>query len=65
MSAKKTAKPKAPKAKRPPRQVWILFARDGRAASVVGTRKHASDVEDVTNWTVAGPYVLAERVRQP
>lgn len=59
--------------KRPPRTVWLLFTSDGGPCDAVCTsKKQADELADelarkckpLDAYTVVGPYVLAERVRQ-
>jgi hypothetical protein len=52
----------AKKQKRPPRQVWLLIMWDDNAHPF-RTRKAACAAATLGD-VVAGPYVLAERVRQ-
>lgn len=54
----------APKAKRPPRQVWVVIDDRGNPRHVTSTKGFAGDLATALMLTVAGPYVLAERVRQ-
>jgi hypothetical protein len=54
--------------KRPPRQIWLAVPNDFNAAAgeVFLTKKAAAKWVGVYGnaWTVTGPFVLAERVRQ-
>lgn len=50
----------ASKAKRPPRQAWILLYEEHGPRSEYVYKRYAGAV---TTWAVGGPYVLPERVR--
>ncbi len=51
--------------KRPPRQVWLVVGADGSVWAQYRTQREAKAYATVRkDWQVAGPYVLAERVRQ-
>lgn len=63
---------KRPRKKTPPRQVWILVTDTGGLCDAVFRRK--KDADEVCarlntpriacTYLVAGPFILAERVRQ-
>lgn len=53
----------AEKTKRPPRQVWLTIDEKGLPTGGHTTRKQARKDARKTE-RVAGPYVLAERVRE-
>lgn len=65
MATKKTIAKKAPKTKRPPKQVWITFnAETGEPCSARKMMVRAKkESEHTPHILVAGPYVLAERAR--
>lgn len=61
----------AKKAKRPPRQVWLVLCAGRLTSAMFLTKREAVDLVAKLNepphlgkYTVAGPYVLAERVRE-
>ncbi len=51
-------------AKRPPAQVWIVLDCGTPKQAYRTKREAVSELEFEEELTVAGPYVLAERVRQ-
>lgn len=55
--------------KRPPKQVWLMFDDAREVIGSFATRRAANACLAIytkagATWIVAGPYVLAERVRQ-
>lgn len=52
--------------KRPPKQVWCLVNERGVAVGVFATKREAVAKEALAfgPCRVAGPFILAERVRQ-
>jgi hypothetical protein len=54
---------KTAKKKRPPAQVWLVVDDSGAPVEVFRTKRSASGWVG-PSFHVAGPYVLAERVRQ-
>lgn len=65
MSKAKTTSER-PRAKRPPRNIWIVWRDD--AAFVIPaaatTRKHTTELLEEPGERVVGPYCLLERVRE-
>jgi hypothetical protein len=53
----------ASRKKGPPKQLWCVIGENGSPVSV-HLRKKDADASDLNRLHVAGPYILAERVRQ-